>query len=405
MTQDKQLLLHSLAAGAVGRRCSVDALPDDVARDVLTLASQHKVLPLVFDALCTSLPDATVASVRPLVRSQVIEQTVKTEEFLRLYERLSDAGVRAVVVKGLALRTLYANGDMRPSADEDILVSADSLAACREVLNAAHFTTHDSADAFEQTFTSEGSTLRIELHTSLFEPSSPAFAHFNEFFARAAEHAQPLDVGGREIYTLEPTEHLLYLVLHAYKHFSHSGFGIRQVCDLASEASAFDGQIDVPRFAECCRRADASRFAAALFALAEEYLGLPHEIAAHFTDALGERPRTEPLLSDIFDSGVYGSAESSRVHSAGITLGALEAQNGGKSRAGSRLRVIFPSLGQMRAKYPYLTRHPHLLPAAYVARIFSYLRRHGRAPTRAAHIGEQRLALLREYGIIKERNQ
>lgn len=413
MTQYKRLLLRALEAAIDARRLEERDVHRDGATseetlfcDTMTLAAQHKVLPLVVDALCDVLPDAKhFETVRGLARRQVAQQTVQTAEFLRLYAQLCAAGVRPLVVKGLSVRRLYAVGDMRPSADEDILVSPDELSACRDVLESAGYTTADSADSFEQTFTSPKSTLRIELHMSLFDPSSPAFGNFNLFFTHAAEHAECICVDGRKIYTLDCTDHLLYLVLHACKHFAHSGFGIRQVCDIAKLATHYANETDISRFADCCRAASAQRFAAALFVLAEEYLALDPEISERFTTALGERPDTVPLLEDILDAGVYGSAERSRLHSAGITLGTLEAQNSGKNTRRVRFRVIFPTRETMRVKYPYLKKHPYLLPTAYASRIFAYLRRQGKSPARAAHIGEERLRLLSEYGIIKEKSQ
>ena len=43
------------------------------------------------------------------------------------------------------------------------------------------------------------------------------------------------------------TDHLLYLILHALKHFLYSGFGIRQVCDIALFSERYRDEIDWSR--------------------------------------------------------------------------------------------------------------------------------------------------------------
>ena len=86
--------------------------------------------------------------------------------------------------------------------------------------------------------------LYIELHQSPFPPDAYEMGDSNGYFAAAASRAMTVDVEGAGIRTLNGHDHLLYLLLHAFKHFIHSGFGIRQVCDIVLWAETYGGSVD-----------------------------------------------------------------------------------------------------------------------------------------------------------------
>lgn len=71
----------------------------------------------------------------------------------------------------------------------------------------------------------------------------------------------------------------------------------------------------------------------------------------------------------------------------------------------SVLRTVFPPARQLAGRYPYLKEKPYLLPLAWVNRILKYGKETagGSADNNAAQsikIGNGRVALLKEYGII-----
>ena len=102
-----------------------------------------------------------------------------------------------------------------------------------------------------------------------------------------------------------------------------------------------------------------------------------------------------PLLEDILLGGVYGSATESRLHSSTMTLSAAAGQpSAGLSRS------LFPSAKQLQDRFPYLEEKPWLLPWAWGTRLIYYL--HTKPDSRGTvATGNQRIALLRTYGIIE----
>ena len=92
---------------------------------------------------------------------------------------------------------------------------------------------------YEVPYGKKGSLIYIELHKSLFPPESDAYGDLNRFFENVYTDAIEIKIDNTDIRTMGYTDHLFYLICHAFKHFLHSGFGIRQVCDIILFANAY----------------------------------------------------------------------------------------------------------------------------------------------------------------------
>lgn len=378
---------------------------------LLHMAADHQVLPLVFEAVyaCPAFSSAgkdLTGPVRLSVQRQVIEQASRTIRFLKLYSSLKKAGADPLVVKGIVCRELYPVPDQRPSGDEDVLIPPSDYALCKEVfLRNGLVVADEQAEAensFEIPFRKPGSSLHIELHKSLFPPESEAYGNLNSFFENVHSRAATVSVMGVPIRTLHPTDHLFYLICHAFKHFLYSGFGIRQVCDIMLFANAYGAEIQWDLVLENCRAIRADRFAAALFRIGEQYLSFDQNKSCITAQWQQIHVDPEPLLADLLSAGTYGKSSNGRLHSSTITLDAVAAQNHGRKKRGLTA-ALFPSADSLKGRYPYLKDHPWLLPAVWVSRILRYSvrqRSNDSDVSESLRIGNQRIDLMKEYGIL-----
>ena len=372
--------------------------------ELFQMAQVHKVLPLVYQTVYGALDPETNAQIRSRVRTTVMVQAMKTHEFLQLMEKLREADCEPMVVKGLVCRNLYPQPDLRPSSDEDLLIPEEKFADCCRVLGQFGMAT-DTPDeklqeVFEVPFRKKDSPLYLEVHKSLFDPDSEAYGHWNAFFENARERA--VYDGG--VLTLSETDHLLYLICHAFKHFIHSGFGIRQVCDIVLYANAKGHLVDWTQIYDNCCKIHAEFFAAALFQIGEHYLGF-HPVNAGYPDAWYSLAVDESdMLQDLLSAGIYGGATMSRMHSSNMTLDAVSADRQGKKRNALK-KSLFPSAQNLSGRYPYLEKRPWLLPVAWTSRILSYFQetkgKQDNSAAQALQIGNQRVELLRKYRVIR----
>lgn len=399
MTTEQQWLLQALKnfihpgqETAAGDASSVS--PEIVGK----LARMHTVLPMVYDS-AAKLPADEVWKARWKQQTigAVCSQTVRSKTFLWLCKAFREAGVKVLVVKGILCRSLYPKADYRTSSDEDCFVSPEDFDTVHGILLKHGLVVADPAEseiahAQVVTYADKATGLRIELHRQLFSPDSPAYGTLNEVFSHAMDRAVEVIIEGVPVLSMCPTEHMLYLLLHAYKHFLHSGFGIRQVCDICVYAERFEGEVDWARVGDFLQSFRAEVFAAALWKIGAEYLGFSK---ADYIPA--EVPPVEELLADILSGGVYGTSSEDRLHSSLITLNAIT----GQGKKTSLLRTVFPDAASLKGKYPYLNTKPWLLPAAWTQRIFAYLKKGGQtSAAESVRIGSARVELLKKYKML-----
>lgn len=371
-------------------------------------AAQQKVLPMAADALAPALRtgggEAILAAVRKTAVQTMTVQFHRSAIFLELYQKLLEKGTRPLVVKGILCRELYPKPDLRISADEDLLVAEEELPTVLAVLRKAGMTVEDP-DAEQVLACRDSRTgLYLELHRTLFPASSEVYGGLNRFFDDAFTCAVEVPVEGGHVWSLCPESHLLYLILHSFKHFLHSGFGIRQVCDICLFTEAYGAEVDWNRLADRLAKARADVFAANLLAIGREHLSVSRypEAAEAWMAGFGDELDCGDLLADLLASGIYGSSSLSRQHSSLITLNAVKAGAGGGG-AHRVLRTVFPPRKDLLRAYPYLERYPWLLPAAWVQRIGRYQNQSGGAESasESLSIGAQRVELLKKYRVIR----
>ena len=367
---------------------------------IFTLANQQKLLPILFETVRKTLASeenaALFAVTKQQVIGQVLNQTVRSAEFADLYQKLRSAGLHPIVVKGQLCSRLYPLKDHRISADDDLYISDAEFMICHEQFLANGLTTDVPADelpmADEVSYIKNDSPLYIELHRHLFDSAEDAHDELNHFFT----DIQPVEVDG--FLAMPPHEHLLYLILHAYKHFVRSGIGLRQFCDIGLWAQKYNAEIDWQRLHDQCASVHAAMFATAAFRIVRDYLGIEFDLSAPWNTSID----TEPLLHDTLCGGVYGSNDYTRLHSSTVTLNAVKASRTGKKS--SVLSTMFPKREYLERRYPYLKKHPYLLPVAWVQRIAHYASEKqsdaDNSATGSIKLAKERIELMKQYGIM-----
>lgn len=368
------------------------------------LADQQKLLPFIFEHL-RRLPvageDAELFAVtKKQVIAQVVGQTVRSAEFASVYRALREAGLHPIMIKGQLCDRLYPLRDHRISADDDMLISDDEFFACHELLLSLGLTTDTPDDSLatadEVSYRKAGTPLYIELHRRLFDSSEDAHDDLNSFFANARERSVEAD----GFLSLPPHEHLLYLILHAYKHFVACGIGLRQFCDIGLWAKNYFDKIDWPLLRFQCAEVHAATFADAAFKIARDVLGIDFALS----DPWGADIDVEPLLHDTLSGGIFGSNDYTRLHSSTVTLNAVRSNRRGKKSG--LLRSIFPPRRYLEGRYQYLKRHHWLLPVAWVQRICHYAGekrsdKKNNSASGSIKLGHERIELMRMYDIIE----
>lgn len=378
------------------------------------LSQRHHILPMVFETVyqCPafhSIPGEQVMQLRRQVVMQVVLQSKKSEEFLELYRKMLEEGLTPLVVKGLVCRSLYPEPDYRASGDEDILIPPEQFKACDKILLENGMKRMKSDLSLENedeiSYYKDGGVLHIELHKRLFPKESKAYGNFNMIFDRVFDRKIQQEIQGVPIFTMGYTDHLLYLILHAFKHFMHSGFGIRQVCDIIICAENWGSETNWNYILKQCQKIHADVFAASLFDIGKKELRFDSKKACYPKKWTDLRIDGEDLLEDLLESGIFGDSTMSRKHSSNITLQAVTENKTGRKAHVSLRHSVFPERKYMERSYKYVKKYPILLPIAWIARIGNYIKEKNVSSenniSTSITIGKQRINLMRKYKIIR----
>ena len=405
MTGEYELLTDAFRCALHGRQVEWESVSAEELLSLMRLAREHGVLAMVAEAvyLCPAVKahEGLLQRLVSEARSLTISQAQRTADFLLFYEYLRGRGLTPIVTKGVMCRTLYPNPDQRTSVDEDMLIGKGEFEAYHAALTDFGMETAEPGpplpDAFEVSFIDREKNLYIEVHKTFFAPGSDAYGDCNKPLEGAADRSVWVTVDGVPMRTFAPTDHLIYLILHAYKHFLHAGVGIRQVGDICVFARHYAGRIDFPRVLRECEGLHVERFAAALFAIGKEKLDLEIGRDMGFPEV-----ETGPLLFDILSGGLYGVNDINRAHSSTLTLEAAAAERLGRRRKGASASVFLPRK-MLEGRFPYLRKHPWLLPLAWAQRAWGYLKKRrsgGVQPSESLRIGKERIELMKKYGLI-----
>lgn len=397
MTEIQEKLLEALSASLKGESVEWEPLSQEELSELYNLAHIHQILPLVYEAVYKS--QGVNPQVKAISMRAAMTQALSTRDFLQLVNKMNEAKLHPLVVKGIIARKLYPIPDERVSGDEDLLITKELFPTYHQFFTEHNLVTGDDLEPYEVPYQLKGSSLYIELHKTLFQEESVAYGSWNQFFEKAHERRITEVIEGVEVSTMCPTDHFLFLILHAFKHFLHSGVGIRQVADIMMFASHYE--IDYDSIFNDLQKIHLEVFGATLLSIGKKYL---HD--APIPDKYLELSENmDHLLEDILDAGVYGNSSMSRKHSANMTLEAITLDAQGKKAHASLRSTLFPSRKDLVGRYPYLEKHGYLLPIAWFSRIVTYMKesssREDNKATETIKIGKERVALMKEYKIIK----
>lgn len=336
---------------------------------------------------------------------QAGNQARKSVLFLMLFEQMKQQGLTPLVVKGIVCRDLYPNQDLRTSNDEDLLIPRDQFEQMDQFLLAQGFMRDELIEGKiyqEVPYKNPMNGLYFELHMDLFPKESGAYGHFNDLFINVFQECEEMEIQGSKVLTMNARDHFLYLACHSLKHFLHSGFGVRQACDMLYFAKKYHSQFDWDDLRKTMVAYHMETFVMNVLDIGVSYLGFTWEELG-LTKPTDLEIDPTPLLDDMLDGGIFGQNDMNRVHSANITLNAVEHES--SNAASGILASLFPEKEYIKENYSYARKIPLLLPVAYIHRILKYLFAHKNETQHSgekssAQIGMERVKLLEKYKIV-----
>lgn len=340
-------------------------------------ARKQNLLPLFFEAafMLDDYQNSKVYEKDQLdTFAMVTAQIQRSDAFVEIYKKITAHGIFPIVMKGIVCRQLYGElGEHRPSGDEDILVKAKDFRKVREILEQEHYvcsvpdiTEKELEHIQEVSFYNPEQMLNIEVHTNIIGKENDERVRMNRLFQNVHEHGLIIQLYDVDIKVLDPTESLLFLILHTYKHFQNRGVGIRQVIDIMLYYREYENEIAMGNLRNALRVCKAESFWMDLLYIGNKYLGLYEDKPEWFCDP-------EELLQDMIQAGVFGGQDKADHIAANVNL-AAEDGSGRQGKSYTLFRAVFPTKQALMTGYPYLEEKPWLLPAVWGRRWIKFIK-------------------------------
>ena len=270
-------------------------------------------------------------------------------------EKLEEAGIWYLPLKGCILKDLYPAIGMRQMADNDILYDNTRTDEVRAIMEGLGFSTDENFGRGVHDHYLKPPVINFEMHRTLFAGNHDG--RLKDYY-REVKSRLLLNEGSRCGYHFSDADFYLYLLAHEYKHYAAGGTGLRSVLDTWVYLRAKQGALDWDYIAEELEKLGLTDFEARNRSLAL------HLFAG---DALTEADAR--MLDYILSSGTYGTLQN-RVNNR-----LAECGNGPLRKVRYTARRIFLPMKVIRASFPVFAKYPVLLPALPFYRVFRGLKK------------------------------
>lgn len=320
------------------------------------LCQVHAVAPLVYDGLrkagiLESVPEESRTYFRSAYYAAILRDSQFDQIKDKLSEKLEEAGVEHVFLKGACLKHDYPIPALRTMCDLDVLVYTKDYPVLGRVAEELGGVAAASDGNHRNYQFSNGVT--VEFHPNLLHHGTPVGTEINPGW----QYVMPNQTTwGREL-----TQEGFYLntICHLANHFVSGGVGIRFVLDVWVNRNLRRPQPDRAFVEAELRRFGLLRFAENIEALSDAWFGSGKE-----------SPLLEQLGDYILTSGSHGKSNRAMLNAVVLSPG--------QSRRSALIKKAFYSRAELEDRFPWCKGRALLLPVAWCVRAFKAVTKHGR---------------------------
>ncbi len=307
------LLLRAALAGTALSDTDRELLGGADKKELLRMAEQHRVLPLLYDVLrdCEALDGGEWKKVEAYSRQTVLQSYRLLFLTRDLTGILEQGGVSTVVIKGCGLAAWYPVPELRRAGDVDLLIRERDLDRGLAVLQQAGYRISEIQHANHHVVCRSPKGIDVELHVMMAEPFQDEKANgcMRELSKVLVEKRVYRDCMGVALPVPPDACQALQMLLHMLQHFLRAGFGMRLLCDWTVFWNRQERNRTWEEFAELAESCGVLEFARVVTECCVRFLGLRENIL----NGRHEPELAEEFLCDVFDSEEFGRAGAERM--------------------------------------------------------------------------------------------
>lgn len=300
--------------------CICDTKPDSPLEIDINLARRSSVTSLLYPII-DYVDDEKKGAIQ-FMAEQSVNRFYKMSYIARYLQKiLMDNGIISILLKGPATAAYYPVPEYRAFGDIDLLLydpndydKADKLFGEQGIRRTATQDSHHHTSYLYD-------NVCIELHRKVVREFAQKKVNerIDSIFTLEERNICRKKILGCEYTVLKPELELLYMTLHMIEHLCNAGFGIKLLCDYVAALNGNSEEDTVSQYRGYIDMLGLNTFVLHMSDICVAYLGLSEPVYKQLT---GKSANTELILNDhtvdellneIFDTGLFGSDNSSRI--------------------------------------------------------------------------------------------
>lgn len=335
-------LIHLL--NCVLRNEHPQEMPDTLNFEKLfELAQFHSVANLSFYAVekLKKKPEPELMKKWAEVRDKAIcKDIIQQTEFENIAAAFNEHNMKFLPLKGIIIKNLYPQTDMRLMSDIDILIEEKCAAEAKEIMLSLGYYADYTEIGYHDVYMKKP-IMNVEIHRRLFGTSHKNLAKaFNSKVWNMAEHYKDFQ------YRFKKSEFFVHILSHSAMHYVFGGTGIRSFMDIWVYYNKYRSELDLTLFEKILDK-ETAELCRDLLAVSEIWFGDKENDGSY-----------NEIIKYVLSSGTYGVV--SNVVSNQLKEGKLK----------YLLRNIFLPYSAMLFTFPFLKKAPFLLPVCWIIRPF-----------------------------------
>ena len=231
VTKTSEQMLYLMACALQGVSAQEEFLADVDLQQLFIMARNHSVAAMVCMALektaiFAGADEAVKKHWREAKNKAIRKNMLLDAERAAIVKQLESAGIWYMPLKGSILKDWYPKPGMREMADNDILFDPSERKRVREIFRSRGYKIvsfgKGNHDEYEKP-----PIYNFEMHVSLFHEMYQELAGQ---YGNVKEKLLPVD-GTVCQFAFTPEDFYVFVLAHAYKHYSGSGTGVRTLAD------------------------------------------------------------------------------------------------------------------------------------------------------------------------------
>ncbi|MDE6148564.1 MAG: nucleotidyltransferase family protein [Ruminococcus sp.] len=270
----------------------------------------------------------------------IVKDLTQTLEFDAITQAFENENIRFLALKGIFLKDMYPQRDMRLMADIDLLIDQNNMDKANKIMLSLGYEPETTSDKDHDAYFKQP-MMNVEVHRQLFGQENESFSLM---FSDPWKNTLEITDG---VLNLTDNWFFLYLFAHLDKHLNNGGTGIRTIMDIYVYLQHKENSLDWEFIYSQLAKVGKAQVCRDVIALSKIWFG--------------DSPSSEKydeFARFILSSGTYGTRLNSNLNK--------------HKRMGTFRFVIhriFPPLYIMQMVFPFLKKVPFLFPLMWPVRL------------------------------------